>query len=49
MHPPTRRVGHQLIWAVVIYGVAMLAFALVAGLKPTSLALVLALSWGFLL
>jgi MFS family permease len=42
-HPPTRRVGHQLIWAVALYGVAMLVFALVAGLKPTSVALMLAL------
>ncbi|MEY2690166.1 MAG: hypothetical protein RL375_4366 [Pseudomonadota bacterium] len=42
-HPPTRRVGRQLIWAVAIYGVSMLGFALGARVTPTSLALVLAL------
>jgi MFS family permease len=43
-HPPARAVGHRLIQAVSIYGLAMLAFAAGSCVQPPALALGLALA-----
>jgi MFS family permease len=42
-HPPSRRVGRQLLWSVGVYGLAMLGFALGASLAPPPWGLGLAL------